>query len=60
AATSFASRSDTLQSGLIALDWQPVNALFLSATLQHDRRSSNLTGFDFTSSAASVTARVNF
>lgn len=56
----FEARSDTLNSGLITLDWQPVNAFFLSATLQHDRRSSNLAGFDFNRSAASVTARVNF
>ena len=59
-ATSFDARSDTMQSGLIALDWQPLNALSLSATLNHDRRSSNLTGFDFNRSAASVTARVTF
>ena len=54
------NRSDLMHSGVITLDWQPVNAFFLSASLQHDRRTSNFTGFDFNRSAASVNARINF
>ena len=54
------NRSDIIHSGVITLDWQPVNAFFLSASLQHDRRTSNFTGYDFNRSAASVNARINF
>ncbi len=54
------NRSDIMHSGVITLDWQPVNAFFLSASLQHDRRTSNFTGYDFNRSAASVNARINF
>lgn len=54
------NRSDIMHSGVITLDWQPVNAFFLSASLQHDRRTSSFTGYDFNRSAASVNARINF
>ncbi|MGH8762723.1 MAG: XrtB/PEP-CTERM-associated polysaccharide biosynthesis outer membrane protein EpsL [Nitrosospira sp.] len=54
------SRSDTQHSGMVAFDWQPVDALFLSAMLQRDHRSSNLGTYEFDNTAASVTARLNF
>jgi exopolysaccharide biosynthesis operon protein EpsL len=54
------NRTDTQHSGLIALDWQPLRALFISGALQRDHRSSDHRGFDFNSSAASVSARLNF
>ncbi|ARO86563.1 putative exosortase B-associated extracellular polysaccharide biosynthesis transporter EpsL [Nitrosospira lacus] len=55
-----ADRSDTMHSGLIALDWKPLNMLSMSAVFQRDHRSSSLTGFDFDSTAGSVTARLSF
>jgi exopolysaccharide biosynthesis operon protein EpsL len=54
------SRTDTQHSGLIALDWQPIRAVFLSGALQRDHRSSDHRGFDFDASSASVSARLNF
>jgi exopolysaccharide biosynthesis operon protein EpsL len=53
-------RTDKHHSGLIALDWQPLRALFLSGALHRDHRSSDHRGFNFDSSAASVSARLNF
>jgi exopolysaccharide biosynthesis operon protein EpsL len=53
-------RSDSMHSGLIALDWQPVKVLFLSAAFHRDHRSSNFRGFDFNSTAGSVSARISF
>ena len=32
------NRTDTQHTGLIALDWQPLRALFISGALQRDRR----------------------
>jgi exopolysaccharide biosynthesis operon protein EpsL len=54
------SRSDSMHSGLIALDWQPLKILFLSAAFHRDRRVSNLRGFDFDSTAGSFSAKLNF
>ena len=59
-ATSLDQRSDKMHSGMIALDWQLHKAFSLNAMLNHDRRSSNLNGFGFHRSAASVTARITF
>lgn len=53
-------RSDSMHSGLISLEWQPLRALLVTSSLQRDHRSSNLSGFGFDSAAASVTARLNF
>jgi exopolysaccharide biosynthesis operon protein EpsL len=53
-------RTDKSHSGMIAVDWQPLRALFISGVLQRDHRSSDHTGFNFDSSAASVSARLNF
>lgn len=53
-------RSDSMHSGLIALDWQPLKVLFLSAAFHRDHRSSNLRGFDFNSAAGSISARLSF
>ena len=54
------NRHDAQHTGLIELDWRPVQAIFLSASLRRDLRTSNLGGFDDDSTAASVTARLNF
>lgn len=54
------NRSDQMHSGLVALDWRPLNLLFLSAALHRDHRTSNLRGFDFDSTAGSISATLNF
>jgi exopolysaccharide biosynthesis operon protein EpsL len=54
------NRSDTQHTGLITLDWQPLNMLLVSATLQRDHRSSNLLGFDYNVNSGSISARLNF
>ena len=59
-ATSLDQRNDKVHSGMVALDWQLHKAFSLSAMLNHENRSSNLSGFGFHRSAASVTARITF
>ncbi|SDZ78210.1 exopolysaccharide biosynthesis operon protein EpsL [Nitrosospira multiformis ATCC 25196] len=54
------SRSDQMHSGLVALDWRPLNTLYLSAAFHRDHRSSNHRGFGFDSTAGSVSATLNF
>jgi exopolysaccharide biosynthesis operon protein EpsL len=59
-ATSLDQRNDKMHSGMVALDWQLHKAFSLSAMLNHDKRNSNLSGYGFHRSAASVTARITF
>jgi predicted porin len=59
-ATSLDQRNDRMHSGMVALDWQLHKAFSLNAMLNHDHRNSNLSGFGFHRSAASVTARITF
>ena len=54
------NRSDQMHAGLVALDWRPLNALYLSAAFHRDHRSSTHRGFDFDSTAGSVSATLNF
>lgn len=60
AASPLADRFDTLHSALLALEWQPVQDLVLNASLQNDRRASNLPGYDYGSNMAAVSARFTF
>jgi exopolysaccharide biosynthesis operon protein EpsL len=53
-------RQDSQHTGLIELDWRPVRAIFLSASLRKDHRFSNLKTYEFDAVSASVTARLNF
>jgi exopolysaccharide biosynthesis operon protein EpsL len=59
-ATAMDQRIDKMHSGMVALDWQLHKAFSLNAVLNHDHRSSNLSGFGFHRSAASITARITF
>ena len=59
-ATSLDQRSDKIHAGMLALDWQLHKAFSLNAMLNHENRSSNLSGFGFHRSAASLTARITF
>jgi exopolysaccharide biosynthesis operon protein EpsL len=60
ASLSNGPRRDEIHSGLISLDWRPLNMVTVSGTLQRDHRASNHSGFGYDSSSASVTARLNF
>lgn len=53
-------RTDTQHTGLIAMDWQPLNSLFVSASLQRDHRSSNLATYRYDNTIATISARLNF
>jgi len=53
-------RSDLLRSAQISLDWKPLRALTFTATLQNDRRASNLPGLDFNSVMVSLTVLASF
>lgn len=55
-----AARADAQQSLLLTLEWQALRDLALSATLQNERRSSNLAGNDFQSTVAGVSAQLSF
>jgi len=60
AVTPLNDRADTQRTATLALDWQPLRSLSLSATLQNDRRTSNLPGLDFESTMAGVSAQMTF
>lgn len=53
-------RHDSMHSGQVSFDWEPVRAIALSALLQRSHRSSNLKGFDFDNIAGSISVRLNF
>lgn len=53
-------RQDKVQSLLFSADWQATRTLLLTGTLQHDRRSSNIDGFDYDSNAAGINAQLLF
>ena len=55
-----ASRSDTLRTALIAVDWQPLRSATVSASLQNDKRASNQPGLDYESNTLGVTAQLTF
>jgi len=58
--TSFDDREDTTRLGSVALEWRPIDALFLSATIQSDRRTSNKPGLDYKSNMGIVAAQFTF
>ncbi len=55
-----ADRVDTVRGATIALDWQPLRTLTLSASLQNDRRASNQPGLDYDRTIAGISALVLF
>jgi len=60
AAPAFNNRVDTITSASVGVDWQPFRFVTLSASLQNDRRSSNLAGFDFKDTTATLAAQLTF
>lgn len=55
-----ADRVDTVRGALIALDWQALRTLTVSASLQNDRRTSNQPGLDYDRTIAGISALVSF
>jgi hypothetical protein len=49
-----------MRTAQLSLDWAPTRAIALSASLQHDQRSSNVANLDYTANAVSVTAQISF
>ncbi|MBL8414028.1 MAG: putative exosortase B-associated extracellular polysaccharide biosynthesis transporter EpsL [Propionivibrio sp.] len=60
APTAFNGRSDKLNTALLAFDWQPLNALSLSATVTDSRRTSNTPDNDYKNATAGINVQFNF
>ena len=58
--TAANDRVDTLNGGLIALEWQALRTLLVSASLKNERRTSNQPGFDFESTMVGISAQAAF
>jgi exopolysaccharide biosynthesis operon protein EpsL len=57
------ARKDTARSVMLGIDWAPQRTITLSASLQHDNRSStpaSYSWFGFDDTTASLSAQVNF
>lgn len=53
-------RQDKLRSGMLALDWAPLNALSVSASIQRDERESNVASLDFKDTLFRLSGRLFF
>lgn len=53
-------RQDSVQKLLLSADWQATRRMLLTGSLQHERRNSNLSGFDFDDNAAMLNASILF
>ncbi len=60
AGVTASNRQDTLRVSSLALEWQPLRTLFLSASLAGDRRESSTTGFSYDSKSVLVSAQISF
>jgi exopolysaccharide biosynthesis operon protein EpsL len=61
--SSALTRKDVVQSASIGMDWIPQRTAVLSASFQHNRRSSSpaaYSRFEFSDNTVSVSAQVNF
>ena len=54
------NRDDDNRDIALVLDWNPYRPVYLSLTLQNQRRSSTVPGLEFKNNIAGVAARVNF
>ncbi|MDB5893948.1 MAG: hypothetical protein JWQ88_1479 [Rhodoferax sp.] len=55
-----AARRDRTRTAGIALDWRPRPTIGVSLSLQNQKRSSNLSSFEYTDNTASVAAQITF
>lgn len=53
-------RQDQVQSLLFAADWQATRKILVTGSLQHDRRDSNVDGFDYDANSASINLQLLF
>ncbi|MDB5744867.1 MAG: epsL [Polaromonas sp.] len=53
-------RRDTADLVTLAVDWEPIRAVKVTASAQRDQRRSNLSGFDYKSNVFGLAAQVNF
>lgn len=60
AVTPLNGRNDTLNTALLALDWQPLNALSLSATVTDSRRTSSAPESDYKNATAGISVQFSF
>lgn len=60
AATPSNGRNDSLNTALLAIDWQPLNALSLSATVTDSRRTSSIPNSDYKNATAGVNVQFSF
>lgn len=54
------NREDTISFASLILEWEPVRALTLAATLQRDKRTSSAPGFDYSSHQIGISALASF
>ncbi len=54
------ARRDKTRSLQLSFDWTPVRAVLLSASLQHDQRSSSDINFEYKANSASITGQFAF
>lgn len=53
-------REDTLNIAALALEWEPIRALRLMATVQRDERNSNRSGADYRANVFGIAAQASF
>jgi len=58
--TSASEREDTLRIAALALEWEPIRALRLMATVQRDERNSNRSGADYRANVYGIAAQASF
>ena len=59
-ASPLGERRDTLRNYMIGLEWRPLRALTLNATLQKDKRGANQPGLGYSSTQAGISAQFSF
>ena len=59
-ATVLPQREDTLSIAALALEWEPIRALRLMATVQRDERQSNRSGADYRANVYGIAAQASF
>jgi exopolysaccharide biosynthesis operon protein EpsL len=58
--TALPQREDRLSIAALALEWEPIRALRLMASVQRDERNSNRSGADYRANVYSIAAQASF
>ncbi|HEX8989573.1 MAG TPA: XrtB/PEP-CTERM-associated polysaccharide biosynthesis outer membrane protein EpsL [Rhodocyclaceae bacterium] len=56
----FAGRVDHLTTGMVSATYQPLRSLTLLLSAQHERRTSNISGLDYSANIINLNARLTF